>query len=63
MAMCIIRYSLCLAERHSEGVGVGVSRVNALRREIIHRLFINPLIHSQIIKLFRVSHPPLTSLL
>ncbi|XP_064402875.1 E3 ubiquitin-protein ligase UBR2-like isoform X2 [Halichondria panicea] len=42
-------------ERHSEGVGVGVSRVNALRREIIHRLFINPLIHSQIIKLFRLN--------
>ena len=43
------------AERYVPGVGRGVSNTDALKREIIHRLYIAPQTHSELIKQFRVS--------
>ena len=41
-------------ERYVVGVGEGVKETDSLRRELIHKLFIAPLAHSQILKEFRV---------
>lgn len=37
------------------GIGEGVTPIIALRREVIHRLYISPLSHSEVVKHFRVS--------
>jgi hypothetical protein len=42
-------------ERWVVGVGDGVKEVDSLRRELVHKLFIAPLSHSQILKEFRMS--------
>ena len=46
---------ILLAERYIPGVGRGVSNTDALKREIIHRLYIAPQSHSELVKQFRVS--------
>ena len=43
-------------ERWVVGVGDGVKEVDSLRRELVHKLFIAPLSHSQILKEFRVHY-------
>ena len=45
---------LISAERYTQGVGEGVVATDTLRREIIHRLYISPLSHSELLKQFRV---------
>ncbi|CAI8057989.1 E3 ubiquitin-protein ligase UBR2, partial [Geodia barretti] len=42
-------------ERWVAGVGEGVKEMDSLRRELVHKLFIAPLSHSQILKEFRMS--------
>ena len=51
----VLSLSLSLAERYIPGVGRGVSNTDALKREIIHRLYIAPQSHSELVKQFRVS--------
>ena len=43
------------AERHVRGVGENVTKESILKREVIHRLFISPLSHSEIVKQLKVS--------
>ena len=47
-------FSLCPGERWVVGVGEGVKEVDSLRRELVHKLVIAPISHSQILKEFRV---------
>lgn len=42
------------AERYSKGVGEGMTKASILKREIIHRLYISPLSHSEILKHLKV---------
>ena len=48
-------YIFCVAERFACGVGEGVTNKSVLRREIIHRLYISSMSHSELIKYLRVS--------
>ena len=55
LSLMLFSLSLSLAERYIPGVGMGVSNTDALKREIIHRLYIAPQSHSELVKQFRVS--------
>ena len=46
---------LVAAERYVKGVGENVTKESILKREVIHRLFISPLSHSEIVKQLKVS--------
>jgi len=46
---------IVFSERYALGIGEGVAATDALRREIIHRLYISPLSHSELLKQFRMS--------
>ena len=42
------------AERYSKGVGEGMTKSSILKREVIHRLYISPLSHSELVKHLKV---------
>ncbi len=41
-------------ERYQLGIGEGMTQLDAIRRELIHVLYLSPLPHSQIMKKFKV---------
>ena len=43
-----------LAERYVCGVGENITKESILKREVIHRLYISPLSHSEIVKQLKV---------